>query len=251
MGKGGVGKTTIAATIALGLSKKGKKVHLTTTDPAGHLKFVLDESYGISLSNIDEKEELKKYQEEVLSKVRESNASEEDIAYIEEDLRSPCTQEIAVFRAFAEIVNKSENEVVVIDTAPTGHTLLLLESTESYNKEISRSEGEIPQSVIKLLPTLKNENDTEVIVVTLAETTPVYEAMRLKTDLDRANIYSKWWIINSSLYATNTKNNVLKAKASNEIQWINKVNEISEGNFAVVEWKAEEVKDKNLIDLLR
>lgn len=205
MGKGGVGKTTIAATIALGLSKKGKKVHLTTTDPAGHLKFVLDESYGISLSNIDEKEELKKYQEEVLSKVRESNASEEDIAYIEEDLRSPCTQEIAVFRAFAEIVNKSENEVVVIDTAPTGHTLLLLESTESYNKEISRSEGEIPQSVIKLLPTLKNENDTEVIVVTLAETTPVYEAMRLKTDLDRANIYSKWWIINSSLYATNTK----------------------------------------------
>ena len=251
MGKGGVGKTTIAATIALGLSKKGKKVHLTTTDPAGHLKFVLDESYGISLSNIDEKEELKKYQEEVLSKVRESNASEEDIAYIEEDLRSPCTQEIAVFRAFAEIVNKSENEVVVIDTAPTGHTLLLLESTESYNKEISRSEGEIPQSVIKLLPTLKNENDTEVIVVTLAETTPVYEAMRLKTDLDRANIYSKWWIINSSLYATNTKNNVLKANASNEIQWINKVNEISEGNFAVVEWKAEEVKDKNLIDLLK
>lgn len=251
MGKGGVGKTTIAATIALGLSKKGKKVHLTTTDPAGHLKFVLDESYGISLSNIDEKEELKKYQEEVLSKARENNASEEDIAYIEEDLRSPCTQEIAVFRAFAEIVNKSENEVVVIDTAPTGHTLLLLESTESYNKEISRSEGEIPQSVIKLLPTLKNKNDTEVVVVTLAETTPVYEAMRLKTDLDRANIYSKWWIINSSLYATNTKNNVLKAKASNEIQWINKVNEISDGNFAVVEWKAEEVKDKNLIDLLR
>ena len=98
---------------------------------------------------------------------------------------------------------------------------------------------------------MKNENDTEVIVVTLAETTPVYEAMRLKIDLDRANIYSKWWIINSSLYATNTENNVLKAKASNEIQWINKVNEISEGNFAVVEWKAEEVKDKNLIDLLR
>lgn len=251
MGKGGVGKTTIAATIALGLSEKGKKVHLTTTDPAGHLKFVLDESYGISLSNIDEKEELKKYQEEVLSKARENNASEEDIAYIEEDLKSPCTQEIAVFRAFAEIVDKSENEVVVIDTAPTGHTLLLLESTESYNKEISRSEGEIPQSVIKLLPTLKNKNDTEVIVVTLAETTPVYEAVRLKSDLDRAKIYNKWWVINSSLYATNTTNNILKAKANNEIQWINKVNEISNGKFAVVEWKSEEVKDKELIDLLK
>lgn len=113
MGKGGVGKTTIAATIALGLSKKGKKVHLTTTDPAAHLKLVLDQSCGITLSHIDEKEELKKYQEEVLSKARE-NMSEEDIEYIEEDLRSPCTQEIAVFRAFAEIVKKCEDEVVVI-----------------------------------------------------------------------------------------------------------------------------------------
>ena len=125
MGKGGVGKTTIAAAIALGLSKKGKKVHLTTTDPAAHLKFVIEENEGITISHIDEKSELKKYQEEVLSKARES-MSEEDIAYIEEDLRSPCTQEIAVFRAFAEVVEKAENEVVVIDTAPTGHTLLFI-----------------------------------------------------------------------------------------------------------------------------
>ncbi|NFI56037.1 arsenical pump-driving ATPase [Clostridium botulinum] len=250
MGKGGVGKTTIAAAIALGLSKKGKKVHLTTTDPAGHLKFVLDESYGISLSNIDEKEELEKYKEEVLGKARENNMSEEDIAYVEEDLRSPCTQEIAVFRAFAEIVEKSENQVVVIDTAPTGHTLLLLESTESYNREIVRSEGDIPESVIKLLPKLKNHKDTEVIIVTLAETTPVYEAMRLQEDLNRAEIYSKWWVINSSLYATNTSNEILKAKASNEIRWINKVDKISNGNFAVIKWKPEEIKDDRLKELL-
>ncbi|WP_252244664.1 MULTISPECIES: arsenical pump-driving ATPase [unclassified Clostridium] len=250
MGKGGVGKTTIAAAIALGLSKKGKKVHLTTTDPAGHLKFVLDESYGISLSNIDEKEELEKYKEEVLGKARENNMSEEDIAYVEEDLRSPCTQEIAVFRAFAEIVEKSENQVVVIDTAPTGHTLLLLESTESYNREIVRSEGDIPESVIKLLPKLKNHKDTEVIIVTLAETTPVYEAMRLQEDLNRAEIYSKWWVINSSLYATNTSNEILKAKASNEIRWINKVDKISNGNFAVIKWKPEEIKGDRLKELL-
>ncbi|NFS29959.1 arsenical pump-driving ATPase [Clostridium botulinum] len=250
MGKGGVGKTTIAAAIALGLSKKGKKVHLTTTDPAGHLKFVLDESYGISLSNIDEKEELEKYKEEVLKKARENNMSEEDIAYVEEDLRSPCTQEIAVFRAFAEIVERSENEIVVIDTAPTGHTLLLLESTESYNREIVRSEGDIPESVIKLLPKLKNHKDTEVIIVTLAETTPVYEAMRLQEDLNRAEIYSKWWVINSSLYATNTSNEILKAKASNEIRWINKVYKISNGNFAVIKWKPEEIKDDRLKELL-
>ena len=248
MGKGGVGKTTIAAAIALGLAEKGKKVHLTTTDPAAHLKFVIKESSGISISHIDEKAELVKYQEEILKKARET-MSKEDIAYVEEDLRSPCTQEIAVFRAFAEVVEKAEDQIIVIDTAPTGHTLLLLDSTQSYNQEIKRSQGDIPESAKKLLPRLRNAAETEVIIVTLAEATPVYEAMRLEEDLKRANINTKWWVINSSLYHTGTTNAMLSAKASNEIEWINKVDEHSRGNFAVISWSADEIKGDKLLEI--
>lgn len=250
MGKGGVGKTTIAAAIALGLASKGKSVHLTTTDPAAHLKYVIEENSNITMSHIDEEEELKKYQDEVLSKAKET-MSEEDVAYVEEDLRSPCTQEIAVFRAFADIVEKAEDQIVVIDTAPTGHTLLLLESTQSYNKEISRSQGDIPESAKKLLPRLKNSAETEVIIVTLPETTPVYEAMRLEEDLKRANIHTKWWVINSSLYNAKTTNKMLSAKASNEIEWINKVDAHSMGKFAVISWSADEIKGDKLNELLK
>ncbi|TGE33164.1 arsenical pump-driving ATPase [Desulfosporosinus sp. Sb-LF] len=248
MGKGGVGKTTIAAAIAIGLSARGRKVHLTTTDPAAHLKFVIDETSGITMSHIDEHAELKKYQEEVLFKARETMA-DEDIAYIEEDLRSPCTQEIAVFRAFAQIVEKAEDQVVVIDTAPTGHTLLLLDSTQSYHKEIQRSQGDIPESVKNLLPRLRNDEETEVIIVTLAEATPVYEAMRLEVDLIRAGIATKWWVINSSLYHAGTTNQLLSAKSSNEIEWINKVDKHSGGNFAVIAWSADEIKGDKLLTL--
>jgi len=248
MGKGGVGKTTIAAAIAMGLSARGRKVHLTTTDPASHLKFDLGASRGITMSRIDEHAELEKYKEEVLSKARET-MSGEDLAYVEEDLRSPCTQEIAVFRAFAEIVDKAEDQTVVIDTAPTGHTLLLLESTQSYNQEIKRSQGDIPESAKKLLPRLRNAAETEVIIVTLAEATPVYEAMRLEEDLKRAGIAAKWWVINSSLYHTGTTNHMLAAKASNEIEWINKVDAHANGKFAVIAWSADEIKGDQLLKL--
>ncbi len=248
MGKGGVGKTTIAAAVALGLAKRGEKVHLTTTDPAAHLKFVLDENCGVSMSHIDEAEELKKYQSEVIGKARASGMSDGDIAYVEEDLRSPCTQEIAVFRAFAEIVDKADDQVVVIDTAPTGHTLLLLESTQSYNHEIQRTKGEIPESVQKLLPRLRSD-ETEVLIVTLPEATPVYEALRLEDDLKRAGISAQWWIINQSLYGTGTTNPMLAAKAANEVEWLNRVDEHADGKFALISWSAEEIKGDRLLTL--
>jgi arsenite-transporting ATPase len=235
MGKGGVGKTTIAAAIALALARKGVKVYLTSTDPANHLDYTISRTENITLRRINEKEELKRYQNEVLSKAREV-MSQNDIAYVEEDLRSPCTQEIAVFRAFAEIVDQAENEVVIIDTAPTGHTLLLLDSTQSYHREVQRSKGEIPVSVQRLLPRLRDESQTEVIIVTLPEATPVFEAERLKTDLNRAGIENKWWVVNQCLCMTDTQNPVLMARAQAERHWLEKVREISRGNFAALPW---------------
>lgn len=239
MGKGGVGKTTIASSVALKLSKLGKKVHLATTDPADHIKFMIDSSSGISMSHIDEKEELKKYQDEILENARKT-MSEDDVAYIEEDLRSPCTQEIAVFRAFAELVEKADDEIVVIDTAPTGHTLLLLDSTLSYHQEVQRTQGQIPESVKNLLPRLRGE-ETEVLIVSLAEATPFYEASRLEEDLTRASIHTNWWIVNSSLYKANPGNKMLSAKANEEVKWVNKILDHTSGKLAVIEWTKEDL----------
>jgi len=235
MGKGGVGKTTVAASIALALAKKGVKVHLTSTDPAAHLNYLIRSVENITISKIDEKQELLNYQNEVLTKARET-MNEEDIAYVEEDLRSPCTQEIAVFRAFAEIVDKAENQVVVIDTAPTGHTLLLLDSTQSYHREVQRTKGETPISVQRLLPRLRDDKQTEVIIVTLPEATPVFEAERLREDLSRAGIKNKWWVVNQCFSMTETSNPMLMARAEAEKQWLGKVKEISSGNLVAIPW---------------
>ncbi|MCW2278781.1 arsenical pump-driving ATPase [Heliophilum fasciatum] len=235
MGKGGVGKTSVAATIAVALAKKGVQVHLTSTDPADHLGYVFAGAENITLSHVDEKQELKNYQNEVLAKARET-MSDDDIAYIEEDLRSPCTQEIAVFRAFAEIVDKAENEVVIIDTAPTGHTLLLLDATLSYHREVQRTKGETPLSVQRLLPRLRDEKQTEVVIVTLPEATPVFEAMRLREDLRRAGITNQWWVVNQSLAAAETDNPMLVTRAEAEKTWIEKVQQISHDHFVVIPW---------------
>ncbi|MBT2692619.1 arsenical pump-driving ATPase [Bacillus sp. ISL-55] len=242
LGKGGVGKTTMASAIAVGLAEKGLKVHLTTTDPAAHLEYTFqqkDAHNNLSISRLDPKKEVQAYKETVLSQNKEQ-LDEDALAYLEEDLNSPCTEEIAVFQAFADIVEKSKDEIVVIDTAPTGHTLLLLNSAESYHKEISRSTGNVSESVQNLLPKLRNPEETSVVIVTLPEATPVLEATRLRDDLKRASIEPVWWVINQSLYAQQTTDPILQSRADAEKVWIKRVSEEIAERTSIVPWQPEE-----------
>ncbi|MCP2036529.1 arsenite-transporting ATPase [Planomicrobium sp. HSC-17F08] len=242
MGKGGVGKTSIASAIAVGLAEKGHRVHLTTTDPAAHLAYTFaggETRDNLSISSINPQIEVERYKQTVLANAG-NGLSDEELTYLQEDLESPCTEEIALFQAFAAVVEKSENEIVVIDTAPTGHTLLLLDSTEAYHKEMSRSTGDVPENVKKLLPRLRNPQETGVVIVTLAEATPVLEAARLQEDLKRAQIEPKWWVINQSLYATETTDPILRGRANSEKKWIQKVNEELAPKCAVIPWLQEE-----------
>jgi arsenite-transporting ATPase len=147
-------------------------------------------------------------------------------------------------------VAKSSEETVVLDTAPTGHTILLLESTENYNRQIENTSGEVTEAEKNLLPRLKNPDETEVIIVSLAETTPFYEAKRLSNDLRRAGLMVRWWVVNESYSLTETESGFLRTKAKEEVHWIQKVNEISGGNYAVIPWKPFEVRGKKLFELL-
>jgi len=248
MGKGGVGKTTMASAIALYMAKEGLKVHLTTTDPANHLAGILEDESDIRVTAIDEEEELKNYREEVLAKAK--GASKEDLDYIEEDLRSPCTEEIAIFRKFAKIVEGSGEDLVIIDTAPTGHTLLLLDSTESYHKEVLRSQGDIPKEVQNLLPRLRNGKETKVLIVALAEPTPFFEAKRLMEDLQRAGISVHAWLLNQVLTGYEEEDVFVKQKQQGELKWIHEVDKLMEGKFATIPWKKESLKGKGLWTLL-
>ncbi|MDT3426248.1 arsenite-transporting ATPase [Paenibacillus forsythiae] len=241
MGKGGVGKTTVASALAVGLAERGHNVHLSTTDPAAHIEALFGADAGlVSLSRIDPKAEVDQYRQEVISQNAEL-LDEEGLAVLEEDLRSPCTEEIAVFRAFAELVERSKDQIVVIDTAPTGHTLLLLDASEEYHKEVARSAGVVPDSIRKLLPRLRNAKETAVIIVTLAEATPFYEASRLEEDLKRAEISVRWWTINQSLAASGTEEPLLKGRAIAEVQWIREINKRSGGQTVIIPWRPKEI----------
>mgnify|MGYP006428070721 CR=1 FL=1 len=226
MGKGGVGKTTVAAALAMALADRGAKVRLSTTDPAAHLTDALGDNpdLPLTLERIDPKAETAAYVEEVLA-TQGADMDAENRALLEEDLRSPCTEEIAVFRAFARTVARGEDEFVVLDTAPTGHTLLLLDATQSYHRELGRQTRSSQQAedVEKLLPRLRDSEFTKILLVTLAESTPVHEAIALQADLRRAEIEPYAWIINQSLAASETKEPLLAARGRAEIPYIREV----------------------------
>ncbi len=216
MGKGGVGKTTIAAAIAVALADRGFDVHLTTTDPAAHLTQTLAGGVpNLEVSRIDPVEETRRYREQVLAR-KGAGLDEAGRAGLEEDLRSPCTEEIAVFQAFSQVVGEGRRRFVVVDTAPTGHTLLLLDATGSYHRDVARQLGPSASFTTPMMR-LQDPALTRVLIVTLAEATPLLEARELADDLQRAGIQPWAWVVNSCLAAAETTDPLLARRAEAEL----------------------------------
>jgi arsenite-transporting ATPase len=241
MGKGGVGKTTVAAAIAVLLAKRGHSVHLSTTDPAAHIAQTLaGQVEGLTTSKIDPAAETAAYTAEVMA----NQGTQMDAAgrsLLEEDLRSPCTEEIAVFRAFAREVGQGTKRFVVLDTAPTGHTLLLLDASEAYQRELERqARSTQPEEVLKLLEHLRDPAFTHILLITLPEATPVHEAAALQADLRRARIEPYAWVINQSLLHSGSCDPLLQSREHAEQRYIDEVVEKQATRTAWLPWQAEE-----------
>ena len=234
MGKGGVGKTSVAGALAVELASRGVAVHLTTTDPAAHVAEVVGETGGpIRVTRIDPEAEVQAYRAKVLTRAGK-DLDDEGRALLEEDLRSPCTEEVAVFHAFSKVVSGARRELVIMDTAPTGHTLLLLDAAGSYHREIMRNAGDRPGAITTPLMRLRDPDYTRILLVTLAETTPVLEARALADDLGRAGIEPYGWVVNNSLAAAGTTDPLLRRRAAEEIEQIRRVaDELAERTYVV------------------
>jgi arsenite-transporting ATPase len=224
MGKGGVGKTTIAAAIAIGLVQRGHDVHLSTTDPAAHIATTVDgEMKGLKVDRIDPKAETQAYIGKIMRQ-RAADLDADGLALLREDLESPCTEEVAVFHAFSRIVAEARSTFVVLDTAPTGHTLLLMDATGAYHRQMTKAmEPDLHGRVITPLMRLQNPEYSKIILVTLPETTPVSEAAALQDDLRRAKIEPFAWVINRSLAGTGTTDPMLRARIRGEAEQIKRV----------------------------
>lgn len=234
MGKGGVGKTTIAAAVAVELAHRGFAVHLTTSDPAAHLNETLQGSLdNLTVSRIDPHAETERYRQHVLE-TKGAQLDAQGRALLEEDLRSPCTEEIAVFQAFSRVIREAGKKFVVMDTAPTGHTLLLLDATGAYHREVSRQMNNTGLHYTTPMMQLQDSKRTKILIVTLAETTPVLEAANLQEDLRRAGIEPWAWVINNSVAAASTNSLLLRRRAHNELREISAVKSNHAKRYAVV-----------------
>jgi arsenite-transporting ATPase len=223
MGKGGVGKTTIAAALAVGLVQRGHTVHLTTTDPAAHVAGTLAGSVaGLSVGRIDPKVETQAYIDRIMA-TRGARLDDAGRALLLEDLQSPCTEEVAVFHAFSRVVNQARSAFVVLDTAPTGHSLLLMDATGAYHRQITRDAARGGIKVVTPLMRLQDPALTRVLLVTLPETTPVSQAAALQADLRRARIEPWGWIVNKSLAASGTTDPLLRARLAGERRQIGRI----------------------------
>ncbi len=252
MGKGGVGKTTLAAAVAVELAHRCLPTHLTTTDPAAHLTGTLTGRVeNLLVSRIDPDVETKRYRQQVLDS-KGSQLDAEGFALLEEDLRSPCTEEIAVFQAFSRIIREADKKFVVIDTAPTGHTLLLLDATGAYHREVSRQGGSTGLHEVTPMMQLQDPKQTKVLIVTLAETTPVLEAVNLQGELRRAGIEPWGWIVNNSIAAADAGSPLLQQRAQNEVSEINAVAHHHTTRYAVVPMLKEEPAGReSLLQLIK
>jgi arsenite-transporting ATPase len=239
MGKGGVGKTTIAAAVAVGLARRGHEVHLSTTDPAGRIADVLADDHDgrLTTSRVDPAAELERYTAERLRGA--GSLSPDRRALLEEDLRSPCTEELAVFRAFAGLLSESRERFVVVDTAPSGHTLRLLDLTGSYHRQVMNTAADVPGRITTPLMRLQDPAATHVVIVTLPELTPVSEAAALQDDLRRAEIEPFGWVVNASLTGSGTTDPLLRARAALERPQLRRVREELARRAWLVPWHAE------------
>lgn len=238
LGKGGVGKTTIAAAVAVELAARGHAAHLTTTDPAAHLSMTVESDFPhLEVSRIDPEVERDRYRQQVLE-TKGKDLDEAGKALLAEDLRSPCTEEIAVFQALSRVMQEARSKFVVVDTAPTGHTLLLLDATGAYHRDVVRHLAPGLRVVTPMMR-LQDPKQTKMLIVTLPETTPVLEAEALQADLRRAGIEPWAWVINSSLSAAGPHDPLLVARAAEEQPHIAQVQRSVE-RVAIVPWLAHE-----------
>ena len=251
MGKGGVGKTSIASLIAYELSSLGHKVTLSTTDPAAHLDYIKNNNTkDLIIEKIDPKYETQKHISRVI-KQNENKLSSDDMALLKEELNSPCIEEIAIFEAFASTVNKAKERFVVLDTAPTGHTLMLLDASNAYHKELSKNvKNENSDDLIQLIPLLKDKKFTKILLLALAEATPTHEAKALQEDLQRAGITPYAWVINRSFVLCKTSNRVLQHKALNEVKYINEIKNTLSKKVVISPWIKDEINNSTTLKKL-